>query len=264
MIEIKNITKSFGSKQVLRGVDMTIETGKTLVIIGRSGCGKSVMLKHIVGLLRPDSGDILFEGRSMNAMKEKDIYEMRKSIGFLFQGAALFDSMDVGENVGLALRENDRLSQKETDKIVAEKLEMVGLPGIEKMRPSDLSGGMKKRVSLARAISTNPKYILYDEPTTGLDPVMSDQIDDLIKELSSKLKITSIVVTHDIFSVYDVADHVAMMNEGKTYFFGTPRDLVETNDKIIREFLARTDKETSEAVERNEEKKSGVESEAGK
>ncbi|MBX7045197.1 MAG: ABC transporter ATP-binding protein [Ignavibacteria bacterium] len=250
MIEIKNITKSFGSKQVLRGVDMNIETGKTLVIIGRSGCGKSVMLKHIVGLLRPDSGDILFEGRSMAAMKEKDIYEMRKKIGFLFQGAALFDSMDVGENVGLALKENERLSQKEIDKIVAEKLEMVGLPGIERMKPSDLSGGMKKRVSLARAISTNPEYILYDEPTTGLDPVMSDQIDDLIKELATKLKVTSIVVTHDIFSVYDVADHVAMMHEGKTYFFGTPQQLVETQDKVIREFLARTDKEAHEAVER--------------
>jgi phospholipid/cholesterol/gamma-HCH transport system ATP-binding protein len=253
MIEIKNITKSFGSKEVLRGVDMNIETGKTLVIIGRSGCGKSVMLKHIVGLLRPDSGDIIFEGRSMNAMKEKDIYAMRKDIGFLFQGAALFDSMDVGQNVGLALKENDRLSDKETAKIVAEKLEMVGLPGTEKMKPSDLSGGMKKRVSLARAISTNPKYILYDEPTTGLDPVMSDQIDDLIKELSSKLNITSIVVTHDIFSVYDVADHVAMMHEGKTYFFGTPTELVETKDPIIREFLARTDKEAHEALERIEE-----------
>lgn len=261
MIEIKNITKSFGSKQVLRGVDMTIETGKTLVIIGRSGCGKSVMLKHIVGLLRPDSGDIIFEGKSMAAMKEKDIYEMRKHIGFLFQGAALFDSMDVGQNVGLALRENERMSDKEVDRIVAEKLEMVGLPGTEKMKPSDLSGGMKKRVSLARAISTNPKYILYDEPTTGLDPVMSDQIDILIKDLASKLKITSIVVTHDIFSVYDVADHVAMMHEGKTYFFGTPKDLVETDDKIIREFLARTDKETTEAVERNEEKRKELEQE---
>ncbi len=253
MIEIKNITKSFGSKQVLRGVDMDIESGKTLVIIGRSGCGKSVMLKHIVGLLRPDSGDIIFEGKSMNAMKEKDLYAMRKDIGFLFQGAALFDSMDVGQNVGLALKENDRLSDKETAKIVAEKLEMVGLPGIERMKPSDLSGGMKKRVSLARAISTNPKYILYDEPTTGLDPVMSDQIDDLIKELSGKLNITSIVVTHDIFSVYDVADNVAMMHEGKTYFFGTPKELVETKDPIIREFLARTDKEAHEALDRIEE-----------
>ena len=250
MIEIKNITKSFGSKQVLRGVDMNIESGKTLVIIGRSGCGKSVMLKHIVGLLRPDSGDIIFEGKSMNAMKEKDLYAMRKDIGFLFQGAALCDSMDVGQNVGLALKENDRLSDKETAKIVAEKLEMVGLPG---MKPSDLSGGMKKRVSLARAISTNPKYILYDEPTTGLDPVMSDQIDDLIKELSGKLNITSIVVTHDIFSVYDVADNVAMMHEGKTYFFGTPKELVETKDPIIREFLARTDKEAHEALDRIEE-----------
>ncbi|MBK6773609.1 MAG: ABC transporter ATP-binding protein [Ignavibacteria bacterium] len=242
MIEIKNLKKKFGDKEVLRGVNLRIENGITLVIIGRSGCGKSVMLKHIIGLLKPDEGTVTIEGNDITKMNEKEIFEIRKKFGFQFQGSALFDSMDVEENIGLALKENTRMTKKEIDEIVAEKLELVGLPGIQKMRPSDLSGGMKKRVSLARSLATNPEYILYDEPTTGLDPVMSDQIDDLIKDLSDKLKVTSVVVTHDIFSVYDVADRVAMMHEGKIYFEGTPKELTETNDELIRDFLNRTDK----------------------
>ncbi|MCB0729215.1 MAG: ABC transporter ATP-binding protein [Ignavibacteriae bacterium] len=242
MIEIKNLKKSFGSKEVLRGVDLNIKNGITLVIIGRSGCGKSVLLKHIIGLLKPDEGEVLIEGKNISTMSEKEIYEVRKNFGFLFQGAALFDSMDVEENIGLALKENTNMPKEKIKEVVAEKLELVGLPNIEHMKPSDLSGGMKKRVSLARSLSTNPEYILYDEPTTGLDPVMSDQIDDLIKDLGDKLKVTSIVVTHDIFSVYDVADEVAMMHEGKIYFHGTPKELTETDDQLIRDFLNRTDK----------------------
>ncbi|HMQ69941.1 MAG TPA: ABC transporter ATP-binding protein [Ignavibacteria bacterium] len=242
MIEIKNLRKSFGSKEVLRGVDLNIKNGITLVIIGRSGCGKSVLLKHIIGLLVPDEGEVLIEGKNISTMQEKEVYEIRKKFGFLFQGAALFDSMDVEENIGLALKENTNMPKEKIREVVAEKLELVGLPNIEHMKPSDLSGGMKKRVSLARSLSTNPEYILYDEPTTGLDPVMSDQIDDLIKDLGDKLKVTSIVVTHDIFSVYDVADEVAMMHEGKIYFHGTPKELTETNDQLIRDFLNRTDK----------------------
>lgn len=242
MIEIKDLKKSFGDKKVLDGVNLTITKGITLVIIGRSGCGKSVLLKHIIGLLKPDEGEICIEGKNISRLDEKGIYEIRKKFGFLFQGAALFDSMTVEENIALALKENTRLSDREISEIVKEKLDMVGLPNIEKMKPSDLSGGMKKRVSLARSLSTDPEYILYDEPTTGLDPVMSDQIDDLIKELSEKLKVTSVVVTHDIFSVYDVADEVAMMHEGKIYFHGTPKELTETNDQLIRDFLNRTDK----------------------
>ncbi|MBK9334555.1 MAG: ABC transporter ATP-binding protein [Ignavibacteria bacterium] len=242
MIEIKNLRKSFGNNEVLRGVNRTIEDGITLVIIRRSGCGKSVLLKHIIGLLTPDEGEVLIEGKDITKMSKKEIYELRKRFGFLFQGAALFDSMDVEENIGLALTENTEMKKAEIAGIVAEKLEMVGLPDIQNMKPSDLSGGMKKRVSLARSLATDPEYILYDEPTTGLDPVMSDQIDDLIKELGDKLKVTSIVVTHDIFSVYDVADMVAMMHEGQIYFLGTPKELTETKDQLIRDFLNRTDK----------------------
>lgn len=242
MIKITNLRKRFGDNEVLSGVNLTIEKGITLVIIGRSGCGKSVLLKHIIGLLKPDEGDIFIEGQDITKMDEKGIYAIRKKFGFLFQGAALFDSMDVEENIGLALKENTEMKPDEISTIVAEKLEMVGLPNIQKMKPADLSGGMKKRVSLARSLATNPEYILYDEPTTGLDPVMSDQIDDLIRDLSQKLKVTSIVVTHDIFSVYDVADQVAMMHEGKIYFHGTPKELTETSDQLIRDFLNRTDK----------------------
>ncbi|MBI5404579.1 MAG: ABC transporter ATP-binding protein [Ignavibacteriae bacterium] len=246
MIEIKNVKKRFGRKEVLSGVDLTINKGETLVIIGKSGCGKSVLLKHIIGLLKPDEGEIFFEGTEITKLKLKELYKIRQKFGFLFQGAALFDSMTVGENVGLALVEKAKMtsgiSQKDISKIVAEKLEVVGLPGTEKMMPSDLSGGMKKRVSLARALATNPEYILYDEPTTGLDPVMSDAIDELIKELTERLKVTSIVVTHDIFSVYEVADKVAMMEDRKIHFHGTPKELVETQDQIIRNFLNRTDK----------------------
>lgn len=242
MIKIENLEKSFGDNYVLRGVNLDIHDGETLVIIGRSGCGKSVLLKNIIGLLDPDEGEVIIDGKKISDLSQKKLYELRKNFGFLFQGAALFDSMTVGENVGLALAENTNMSKSEIASVVAEKLEIVGLPGIEDMNPADLSGGMKKRVSLARSLSTNPKYILYDEPTTGLDPVMSDQIDDLIKELSDRLKVTSIVVTHDIFSVYDVADRVAMMHEGKVYFEGTPNELVKSEDELIKNFLNRTEK----------------------
>lgn len=242
MIEIRNLKKSFDEKIVLSGVNLDINKGETLVIIGKSGCGKSVLLKHIIGLLKPDEGYIKIEGMDITQFDRKKMYLLRKKFGFLFQGAALFDSMNVEENVGLALKENYRMTTSEIRKIVNEKLELVGLPGTNNMNPADLSGGMKKRVSLARALSTDPEYILYDEPTTGLDPVMSDAIDDLIKDLTEKLSVTSIVVTHDIFSVYDVADRVAMMEGGKIYFQGNPQELVKTKDSVIRDFLHRTSK----------------------
>ncbi len=242
MIELINVKKKFGEKEVLRGVNLKILKGETLVIIGPSGCGKSVMLKHIIGLLSPDEGEILIEGKNIVKMKTSELYKIRKKFGFQFQGSALFDSMTVEENVGLGLVENTNKSKSEIKEIVEEKLEIVGLPGIGKLMPADLSGGMKKRVALARSLAINPEYILYDEPTTGLDPIMSDAIDELIKELTNRLKVTSVVVTHDIFSVYDVADQVAMMHEGKVYFKGTPKELVESNDEVIRLFLHRTNK----------------------
>ncbi|HPI37576.1 MAG TPA: ABC transporter ATP-binding protein [Ignavibacteriaceae bacterium] len=242
MIEIKNLHKTFGRSKVLNGVDLTIQDGETIVIVGRSGCGKSVLLKHIVGLLIPDEGYVKVEGKIINQLGEKELYEIRKRFGFLFQGAALFDSMTVEENVALPIVESNKAFDIiELNKLVAEKLELVGLPGIQKLKPSELSGGMKKRVGLARALITNPDYILYDEPTTGLDPIMSDSIDNLIKDLSQKLKVTAIVVTHDMFSVKNVADKVAMMHEGKIYFTGKPDELLSSKDQTIYDFIKRTE-----------------------
>jgi phospholipid/cholesterol/gamma-HCH transport system ATP-binding protein len=244
MIEIKNLRKNFGDKEVLRGVNLNIDSGKTTVIIGSSGCGKSVLLKHIVGLLQPDEGEIFIDGEEITKMKEKEIYRVRNKFGFLFQSAALFDSMTVGENVGLSLKENTNTAPDEINKIVTEKLGLVNLSGTEKLMPSELSGGMRKRVGLARALARGPQYILYDEPTTGLDPITSETIDQLIDTIArnEKLQVTSIVVTHDIFSVYEVADRVAMMDNGVIHFEGTPQELSTTSDPIVREFLDRTDR----------------------
>lgn len=245
MIEIKNLKKNFGSKEVLRGVNLNIESGKTTVIIGSSGCGKSVLLKHIVGLLQPDEGEIFIDGEEITKLNEKEIYRIRNKFGFLFQSAALFDSMTVGENVGLGLKENTNTLPEEIDKIVKEKLTLVNLSGTENLIPSELSGGMRKRVGLARALARGPQYILYDEPTTGLDPITSETIDQLIDTIAKNetLQVTSIVVTHDIFSVYEVADMVAMMDKGVIHFEGTPQELRTTADPIVREFLERTDRE---------------------
>ena len=242
MIEIIDIYKSFGDNKVLRGTNLTIDTGETIVIIGRSGCGKSVLIKHIVGLLIPDSGAVKVEGQIVNEMDQKDLYQLRRRFGFLFQGAALFDSMTVEENISLPLVESrNGYSSSEISKLVDEKLEMVNLPGAQQLKPAELSGGMKKRVGLARALITNPDYILYDEPTTGLDPIMSDSIDTLIKELTDKLNVTSVVVTHDMYSVKNVAHKVAMMNEGKIYFIGSQEELINSDDKVIKEFIKRTE-----------------------
>lgn len=243
MIEISGVHKKFGSKQVLRGVDLEINEGETLAIIGRSGCGKSVLFKHIVGLLLPDEGTVKVEGKDIAKISQKELYELRKNFGFLFQGAALFDSMTVEENIALPIIESGQKVDREVlDEMIREKLAMVGLKDIQKQKPSELSGGMKKRVGLARALITNPGYILYDEPTTGLDPIMSESIDNLIKELAGKLSVTSIVVTHDMLSVEVVADRVAMVHEGRIHFTGTPQELMSSDDEIIRTFLSRTEK----------------------
>lgn len=242
MIEIKQLFKNFGSKKVLQGVNLNIEKGETLVIIGRSGCGKSVLIKHIVGLLQPDSGYVKVEGKNVSELAAKELYELRKNFGFLFQGAALFDSMTVEENVSLPLVESKNgFAKNKILEIVEDKLALVGLEGILNLKPSELSGGMKKRVALARALVTDPSYILYDEPTTGLDPIMSDSIDSLIKDLANKLNVTSVVVTHDMYSVKNVADRVAMMNEGIIYFTGKPEELLNSTDKVIQDFIRRTE-----------------------
>lgn len=241
MIEIYNLHKSFGNKKVLDGVSLQINTGETIVIIGRSGSGKSVLIKHIVGLLNPDEGFVKVQNKRVDELNEKDLYDLRRKFGFLFQGSALFDSMTVEENVSLPLVESSNgFSKSQVQEIVAEKLGLVGLPDIQKLKPSELSGGMKKRVALARALVTTPEYILYDEPTTGLDPIMSDSIDNLIKDLGTKLNVTSVVVTHDMYSVKNVADKVAMVHEGKIYFVGKPQELLNSSDPVIIDFIKRT------------------------
>lgn len=241
MIEIENLYKSFKDKKVLQGVNLNITRGETIAIIGRSGCGKSVLLKHIVGLLEPDSGQVKVEGLVIKDLDSKRLYEVRRKFGFLFQGAALFDSMTVEENVSLPLQESgEKLSAAQIASVVEEKLALVGLAKTQKLKPAELSGGMKKRVALARALVTNPQYILYDEPTTGLDPVMSDSIDELIRDLSVKLDVTSIVVTHDMFSVKKTSDRIAMMHEGVIYFSGTQDDFNNSKDDVIVNFIKRT------------------------
>jgi len=242
MIEITDLKKSFSNNEVLRGINLRIEEGETLAIIGRSGCGKSVLLKHIVGLLQPDSGQVRFEGKVVSDLPRKELYKMRQRFGFLFQGAALFDSMTVEENIKLPLVENGTtFSASELDHLVEEKLELVGMTGIQKLKPAELSGGMKKRVGLARALATNPDYILYDEPTTGLDPIASDAIDELIKDLASKLSVTSIVVTHDMFSVKNAANRIAMMDKGIIHFTGTYKEMLNSRDAVIENFIKRTE-----------------------
>ncbi len=237
MIEIEKITKEFDGKNVLRAVNLTIHDGETVVIVGSSGCGKTVLLRSIIGLIRPDAGKILVDGENIVAMGRKDLFRIRKKFGMLFQGAALFDSMTVAENVGMALVEHTALSRDEIARCVAEKLEEVGLPGIEQKKPAELSGGMKKRVGLARAIIMNPKYILYDEPTTGLDPIMSDNINNMIIETRNRLKITSVVVTHDMASAFKVGDRIAMLCAGKIVFEGTPGMFQNSADSEVRQFV---------------------------
>ena len=236
-IELTNLAKSFDDKLVLRDVNLKVNEGETLVVIGRSGCGKSVMLKNILGLLKPDDGRIFVDGEDITGFAEHELYRIRKKFGFLFQGAALLDSLTVGNNIGLGLVEHTTHPPEEIARIVAEKLEMVGMPGIEGDMPADLSGGMKKRVGLARAIAMEPEIVLYDEPTTGLDPIMADSINELIIHLKNELNITSVVVTHDMSSVRKVADRVAMLYEGEIIFDGPVDEIETTDDRVVRQFV---------------------------
>jgi phospholipid/cholesterol/gamma-HCH transport system ATP-binding protein len=237
MIEIRGLKKRFGSNRVLDGVDLTIQDGESIAIIGQSGTGKSVLLKHIIGLMRPDAGQVIVDGQDLGSLKRPELLAIRRRFGYLFQGAALFDSLTVGENVGLGLTDSGDFPVAEVGKRVKEKLALVGLTGVEHLKPSDLSGGMRKRVGLARALATEPAYILYDEPTTGLDPVMADSINRLMRKLQAETGVTSIAVTHDMNSAYFVADRLAMLNGGRIIFTGTPEQTRTTTDPMVRQFV---------------------------
>lgn len=237
MIEVRSLNKSFGAQSILEDVSFQIDPGESVVIIGRSGGGKSVLLKHVVGLLQPDSGSVLIDGENIVGMNERTLLRVRRKFGMVFQGAALFDSMTVAENVAFGLRRHENLTEVEVAKRVAQTLELVDLPGTERKNPAELSGGMRKRVGLARAIIYEPQIVLYDEPTTGLDPIVSDSIDKLIMRVRDRLKVTSIVVTHDMRSARRVGNHVMMLHDRKIYANCTPESLFASSDPIVRQFI---------------------------
>jgi len=237
MIEVAHLHKSFKGTPVLKGVDLTIRDSERLVIIGGSGCGKSVLLRHIGGLLQPDSGEVKIDGQEITKLGERELNPIRKKIGVLFQGAALFDSLDVFHNVAFSLLEDRSHSPKEIDERVRETLELVGMSGQEKKKPAELSGGMRKRVGLARAIISRPKIMLYDEPTTGLDPQIADSINRLILKLSKNFNTTSIVVTHDMVSAYMIGNRIAMLHEGKILVSGSPDEIQKNANPIVRDFI---------------------------
>lgn len=237
MIEIRELSKHFNNHQVLNELSLDIEKGQTCVIIGRSGCGKSVLLKHIVGLLKPEHGRVLVEGKEVGKLGALELDELRFKISMVFQGGALFDSMNVADNVGFSLIEHTHITPKELAERVEESLYLVGLGGIGNLMPVELSGGMKKRVALARAICIRPEIILYDEPTTGVDPITADSINELIRSLHDKLKVTAVVVTHDMKSAYHVADKIAMMYQGKIIIEGTPAEIQAAKDPVVHQFI---------------------------
>lgn len=239
LISIEGLVKNFGAHKVLDGLDLSIEKGETLVVIGRSGCGKSVLLKHIIGIMKPDAGQILMGGEEITKLNESELNRVRKRFGMLFQSSALFDSMTVEENVCFALRRYTSFEEDEIKEIARQKLRLVGLKleEIAGMYPAELSGGMKKRVALARAIAMEPKVVLYDEPTTGVDPIMADAINELIKDLHDRLLITSVVVTHDMKSAYRVADKIAMLYKGRIIEKGAPEEIQNSDDPVVRQFI---------------------------
>ncbi len=237
-IRLTGVRKSFGPQKVLRGIDLTILRGETLVLIGPSGEGKSVLLKHIIGLMAPDEGSVAFEGVELGQMKERQLAASRRRMGYLFQNAALFDSLTVAENVAFPLREAGIRDKAEIDQRVHEALDLVELEEHKEKMPVDLSGGMRKRVGIARAIIGRPECILYDEPTAGLDPIVTDIIDKMILRLQKRFQVTSIVITHDIGSVFKIADRVMMLKEGVIYFEGTVDELRNSTDPQIQDFIA--------------------------
>jgi phospholipid/cholesterol/gamma-HCH transport system ATP-binding protein len=237
VIEIKALTKSFSKKLVLDSIDISLKRGEKLAIIGPSGCGKSTILRLIIGLFPPDSGDIIVNGTNITKITKEDLVEVRKHIGMVFQSSALFDSLSVGENIAFGLREHTHFSEEKIKELVKEKLIMVGLEGTENLMPSELSGGMQKRVSIARALATDPEIILYDEPTTGLDPITSTTIEDLILSVHKKLGASAIIVTHQLTTVYRIADRIIMLHNGKIMEAGSPDETKKTANPMIKQFI---------------------------
>jgi phospholipid/cholesterol/gamma-HCH transport system ATP-binding protein len=237
MIEVRDLTKSFGAQLVLDSVGFRIENGESVAIIGRSGSGKSVLLKHLIGLLQPDTGEVLIDGENIVPMNERQLLRVRRKFGMLFQGAALFDSMTVAENVAFGLRRYEHLTEAEIGQRVAGALEMVDLPGTENKKPAELSGGMRKRVGLARAIIYEPQIVLYDEPTTGLDPIVSDSIDQLMVRVRDQLKVTTVMVTHDMRTARRIGQRVLMLHDKKIYASGTADEIFASQDPVVRQFI---------------------------
>lgn len=237
MLDIEDLHKRFNSKVVLDGLSLTVEHGETMVVIGGSGTGKSVLLKHVIGLMKPDRGRVLVDGQEVGQLDDARLTEIRKKFGMLFQGSALFDSLSVWENVGFSLARHTTLSARQIREVAREKLALVGLKGVEDLMPAELSGGMKKRVGLARAIAHDPEILLYDEPTTGLDPIMADVINELIIRLKEQLKVTSIAITHDMISAYKIADRIAMLYQGRILEVGTPDEIRGSANPVVRQFI---------------------------
>ena len=237
MIEVRDLKKSFGTTRVLDGVSLEIRTGESIVIIGRSGGGKSILLKHLIGLLQPESGQVLIDQQPIVGMNERQLLKVRRKFGMLFQSAALFDSLTVAENISFVLRREGKLTSTEMSRKVDEALAMVDLSGTGDVKPAELSGGMRKRVGLARAIVYEPEIVLYDEPTTGLDPVVADSIDRLILRVCERLKVTTVVVTHDMRSARRLGQRILMLHEGRIYASGTPDEMFQSTDPIVRRFI---------------------------
>lgn len=237
LIRIEGLRKSFGDLEVLRGTDLSVSKGESMVVIGGSGTGKSVLIKHIIGLLRPDEGTVTVDGQVVAELKRLGLGELRRGMGMLFQYAALFDSMTVGDNVAFALRQHSRMTPAEIADRVEEVLAMVGLSGVQGKWPAELSGGMKKRAGLARALARGPHIILYDEPTTGLDPILADQINDLILDFQHRLDVTSVTITHDMTSAYKIGDRIAMLYKGRIEEVGTPKEIQNSSNPVVQQFI---------------------------
>lgn len=237
IVQLANIYKRFGDEQVLAGLNLSVPRGETLVIMGRSGAGKSVILKHMIGLMAPDRGEVYFDGRRLDTLKHAELQQVRRRIGMLFQGAALFDSMTVAENVSLGLRKHTRMSEGEIREVVRAKLAAVGLSGVEEKMPAELSGGMRKRVGLARAIAMDPELVLYDEPTTGIDPITADAIKNLILDTQRQFGVTSVVVTHDVSNALKLGTLISLLVDGRIIFSGTSGEVKSTDNPYVRQFL---------------------------